>query len=145
MILAINAGIVRNSISLLLLAVDKKCVWCMQGTEVLQFHCGEYQAPDSSRGSARRIATRLRAGRSGNPGRVGVLFCSPKPPDRLWGPPSFLFVGYRGCFPGLKRPGRQVNHSPPSSAEDKNEWGCTFIPPVCLHGVDRKNFSLQTV
>ena len=41
-------------------------------------------------------------------------------------------------FPGVKRPGCEVNHSPPSSVEVKNEWRCTAASPVCLHGVDRE-------
>jgi hypothetical protein len=43
-------------------------------------------------------------------------------PDRLWGPPSLLYNGYWGSFPGGKaRPGRDADHSPPSSAEVVNE------------------------
>jgi hypothetical protein len=30
-------------------------------------------------------------------------------------------MGTRGSFPGVKRPGREADHSPPSSAEVK-EW-----------------------
>ena len=41
------------------------------------------------------------------------------PPDRPWSPPTFLYSGYRVSFPGLKRPGRGVNHPLPSSAEVK--------------------------
>jgi hypothetical protein len=41
------------------------------------------------------------------------------PPDRPWGPPILLYNGYRVPFPGVKRPGRGVNHPPPSSAEVK--------------------------
>jgi len=37
-------------------------------------------------------------------------------PDRSWGPPSFLYNGYRS-FPSVKRPGRAVDHPPSSSAE----------------------------
>jgi hypothetical protein len=36
---------------------------------------------------------------------------------------------------GVKRPGREANHSPPSSSEVKNEWSYTSTPPVRLHGV----------
>jgi hypothetical protein len=36
---------------------------------------------------------------------------------------------------GVKRPGRKVDHSPPSSAEVKNAWSYTSIPPIRLHGV----------
>jgi len=36
---------------------------------------------------------------------------------------------------GVQRSGREASHSPPSSAEVKNEWSYTSAPPVCLHGV----------
>jgi hypothetical protein len=35
---------------------------------------------------------------------------------RPWGLPSVLYNGYRVSFPGIKRPGRGVDHPPPSSA-----------------------------
>jgi len=38
-------------------------------------------------------------------------------------------------FLGVKRPGREVDHSPPSSAEVKNAWNYTSTPPIRLHGV----------
>jgi hypothetical protein len=34
---------------------------------------------------------------------------------------EFVFLGTRGSFPGVKRPGREADHSPPSSAAVK-EW-----------------------
>jgi hypothetical protein len=40
-------------------------------------------------------------------------------PDRPWGPPSLLYYGYRVSFPGVKRPGRTVDHPPSSSARVK--------------------------
>ena len=41
------------------------------------------------------------------------------PPDRPWGPPSFLQHGYQVSFPGVKRPERGVNYPRLSSAEVK--------------------------
>jgi hypothetical protein len=54
------------------------------------------------------------------------FFSSPDGPDRLWGPSSLLFNGYRGNFAGVKRSGREVNHSPPSSVNVRN--GCSYTP-----------------
>jgi hypothetical protein len=36
---------------------------------------------------------------------------------------------------GVKRPGREADHSPPSSAEVKNAWSYISTPPLRLHGV----------
>jgi hypothetical protein len=57
------------------------------------------------------------------------------------GPTHLLLNGYRGTFLGVKRPGREFNHSPPSTAEVNND--CYYISayPVCLHGVDKENFT----
>jgi hypothetical protein len=33
------------------------------------------------------------------PGRGKIFFSSPQDPDRIWGPPSLLFIGYRKLFP----------------------------------------------
>jgi len=38
---------------------------------------------------------------------------------------------------GTKRPGREVNHSPQSSAEVKNEWSYVSTSPIRFHGVER--------
>jgi len=35
----------------------------------------------------------------------------------------------------VKRPGRESDHSPPLSAEIKNEWSYTSTPLLRLHGV----------
>jgi hypothetical protein len=37
--------------------------------------------------------------------------------------------------PAVKRPGREVDHSPPPSAEVKNAWSCTSNPPIRLNVV----------
>jgi hypothetical protein len=48
------------------------------------------------------------------------IFSSPNRSDRLWGPPNLLSNGYRGTLsPGVKRPGREADRSPPTSAKVK--------------------------
>jgi hypothetical protein len=55
-----------------------------------------------------------------SPGRGWEFFSSPPRPDRLWAPPSLLSNGYEGLFSrGIKRQGREANHSHPSSAESR--------------------------
>jgi hypothetical protein len=53
------------------------------------------------------------------------------------GRPILLFSGYRGSFPGIRRPGRLVNHSLLCCNEVKIEWTYTSLPPKCLHRADR--------
>jgi hypothetical protein len=56
---------------------------------------------------------------------------------QLWGPPSLLSNAYRGSIPGKKeRPGRDADHSPPSSAEVKNKQETHSFPspPWRLYG-----------
>jgi hypothetical protein len=50
-----------------------------------------------------------------------MFFSSPPRPDRLWGPP-------RGISPGVKRPGREVEHSLPSSTEVRILGAMTPLP-----------------
>jgi hypothetical protein len=79
-----------------------------------------------------------------SPGMVKRVFSFPKRPDNLWIRPSPLFSGYWDSFPGLKRPGCEVDHSPLSTAGVKNEWRYSPASPVCLNGVDRGNSSFFT-
>jgi len=74
-------------------------------------------------------------------GISGVRISSPKFQDCFWKPPNLLQNGYRVFFPRVKRPGFRVKNSPPVSAELKNKWLYTFTPPICLHDVDRENFT----
>ena len=41
---------------------------------------------------------------------------------------------------GVRRPGRDVYHSPVFSAEVENEGSCASAVLICRHGVDRYNF-----
>ena len=65
---------------------------------------------DSSVGIATRYGL---DGRGSNPGG-GEIFRTC--PDRPCGLPNLQYNGYRVSFPGVKWPGRDVNHQPPSSA-----------------------------
>ena len=60
--------------------------------------------------------------------------------ERFCGQHSLLFNGCRDSFLWLKRPGREADYSPPPSVEVENEWSCTSILSICLHGVDRNIF-----
>jgi hypothetical protein len=44
-------------------------------------------------------------------------------------------MGTRGSFPGGKAAGAWPDHSPPFSAEIKNEWSYTSTSPIRLRGV----------
>lgn len=43
--------------------------------------------------------------------------------------PASYLVGTGGSFSGVKQPGREADHSPPSSAEAKKTWIYTSTPP----------------
>jgi hypothetical protein len=72
-----------------------------------------------------RWATGWTIGVLGFDSRRGLgIFSSPPRPGRPWDPPSLLSNGYLGgggLSLGVKRPGREADHSPPSSAQVK-EW-----------------------
>jgi len=76
-------------------------------------------------------AARIRAGLSqcfstGVPPRFELKYCSFSTASRpALGPtqPPIQWV------PGVKRPGREDEHSPPSSSEVRNAWSYTCITP----------------
>jgi hypothetical protein len=53
---------------------------------------------------------------------VARIFTSPCRPDQYLYPPNLLTNGCRGSFPGVKRQGREADHSPPASAAVKKMW-----------------------
>jgi hypothetical protein len=84
-----------------------------------------------SRDSVVGIATSYGLDYRGVGVRVPVLsriFYSPRRPDRLGGPPNLLGA----LSQGLKRPGREADRSPPSSAEVKKMWIYTSTPPYAF-------------
>jgi hypothetical protein len=88
-----------------------------------------YIVDDSSRDSSVSIVTRLRAGRpgfdSGQGKRIFLVTVSrpavgPTQPPIQWAPGA--------VSPGVKRPGREADHSHPSNAVVKNAWSYTSTP-----------------
>jgi hypothetical protein len=78
------------------------------------------------------------AGRTGFyiPVRVKDFYLLQKPELAL-GANILLFGGCRGSFLEVKRSEREVNHSPPTTAEVKNGWSYLYFPytPSCRgHG-----------
>ena len=71
-----------------------------------------YLYVDVCRDSSVGTATRYCLDVSGIESRWGGEIFRARP-DRHWGPPSLLYNGYRVSFPGVKRPGRGVDHPPP--------------------------------
>ena len=51
-------------------------------------------------------------------------------------------MGTGRSFLEVKRPGREVGRSPPSSAEVKNKWSYTYSSLVCPHGVCKDDITL---
>jgi hypothetical protein len=63
---------------------------------------------------------------SSNPGRIENFSISSRPAQ---GSPSLLSSGYRQLFPGVKRQGREADHSPTTSSEVKKKCGSTHPLP----------------
>jgi len=55
--------------------------------------------------------------------------------------PASCPMGIEGFSPGVKRPGREVDHSASYGTEVRNEWSCASTPPVCLNWVNRDKFT----
>jgi hypothetical protein len=116
---------------------------------VALLECGEavflrHQVPKSVKGYILRSRFSLWATgwtvQDSNHGRDKRGFSSPKRIDWLWGrQPSHWFWG---SFMGVKRPGRDADHSPASIAEAEKKWTNTSAPSRYLHGVHRNNFAL---
>ena len=83
-----------------------------------------------SRDSSVSIATLYRLDGPGIKSRWGEILRTR--PDRPCGPPSPLYNGYRVYFPGVKRPGRGVDHPPHLSPMLKKEYSYTSTPPLGL-------------
>jgi hypothetical protein len=60
------------------------------------------------------------------------IFSCPRRPDQLWDHPASYPVGTGVIFHGIKRLGREADHSSPASAEVKKMWIYTSTPPYAF-------------
>jgi hypothetical protein len=71
-----------------------------------------------------------------SPAGSKVFFLYPLCPDRLRAHPASCTMGNAGPVTGGKAlPGRDADHSPPSSAEVMNDLELYILSPKRLHGV----------
>jgi hypothetical protein len=90
-----------------------------------------------SRGNLVIILTKLRTGGFGF--RISVRT------EQLWGLPN-LFNGHHCSFPWLKRPVREVNHSPAYSATDMNYLSyAASAPRISLRCMDHLPFNTEQI
>jgi hypothetical protein len=91
--------------------------------------------------------TTLRAGRPRFRIPEGARgFCVPQNIRTVSGAhPASYSVGTGFFFLGVNRPWREVDHSPPSTAELKNEWSHTSAPTVCLYDVRTDRFTFYSI
>jgi hypothetical protein len=62
---------------------------------------------------------------AGQPKNRGSIPGKENRPGRFWRAPSLVFNGHWGFFLGVKRPGREVDHSLPFCVEVENDWSHT--------------------
>jgi hypothetical protein len=83
--------------------------------------------------------------RCSNVGREKEDFLFSKTSRPALGPIQLLIQWAPAFLPEGEQPGREVNPSPPASAEVKNEWSYTSTPATCFHGLERLNFTFTFV
>jgi len=69
------------------------------------------------------------------PAGAGIFFPRHRVQTSFGTHSAYCLMGTGGSLPGIKRPGREADHSPPSSSEVKNVCKYTCTPRLRLHGV----------
>jgi hypothetical protein len=99
-----------------------------QSSEKAKWSLDQVYLPIWELGECSQYSDWLHAGWPRGPGR-GKIFSFTCHSDCFWSPHSLLSNGHRGAlYPRVKRPGRESDHSPPSSAEVMNTWIYTSSP-----------------
>jgi hypothetical protein len=95
--------------------------------------------PESSQYSYQATGWTIRVS---NPRGTGILLSSKtsRPALGPTQPPVGWVLG--AVFTGVKWPGSETDHSPPSSAEVTNVWSYNSILLICLQGMYRDSFTL---
>ena len=115
----------------MVIIVQKKYVNFSQ----LVYFCKIYSVTSGTlcRDSSVGIATRYGAGRSGDRIAVGARFPAPVQTGPGTHPASFTMG--TGSFPGVKRPGRGVDHPPHLAPRLRKEYSYTSVPLLGLRGL----------
>jgi hypothetical protein len=95
----------------------------------------EKESRDSSVGIALGYGLDDRYSRVGLPAGAGNFSLHHRVQNGSGADSASYPMGNDGSFPGVNRPGRESDHSPPSSAKVKNAWSYTSTLPIYLHGV----------
>ena len=66
-------------------------------------------------------------------------------PDRAWGSPRILFNGNRVSSPGVKRPGRDVNHPPHLASRLRKSKAVPLLPVWAFTTSSRTKFIFTVV
>jgi hypothetical protein len=114
--LKVAALVKQNIMTLVAVLTRYKHLWAKPNThQSKQYQAGFY--------TTERLATGWTTGRSSrSPAEAKGFFLQPLCPDRSGAHPASCTMGTGSPFAGGKeRPGRDANHSPPSSAEVENE------------------------
>jgi hypothetical protein len=106
----------------------------------IRLHCVNRQLYTQSRYSSVEFGLDYWAILVRLPYRGKIFFACLKCLDRLWDSPSSFQKVLWPLFPAIKRPWREADLYPQSTAEVKNEWSYTFTPPIPLHGVHTDSF-----
>jgi hypothetical protein len=93
------------------------------------------ESRDSSVGIALGYVLDDRGSRVRFPARAGNFSLHHRVQNGSEAHPVSYTMGTRDSFSGVKRPGREADHSPPSSAEVQNACSYTSTSPIRLHGV----------
>jgi hypothetical protein len=101
------------------------------------FLCVKYKhkSRDSSVGIALGYGLDDRGSRVRFPAGAGNFSLNHRVQNGSGAHPASYPMGIVDSFLGVKRPGREADHSGPSSAEVKNAWSYTSTPPIRLHVV----------